>query len=153
MDEASVRIEAAPEQVWSLVSDVTRMGRWSPGNTGAKWIRGASGPAVGARFIGFNKRGPIRWATTCKVTECERPGRFAFVVDQNHMEWGFRVDPAEGGASLLTQWRDRVKEPAKPVALAAKLLFKGQIEAEMTDGMNATLAAVKAEAESATSTP
>src|SRR5882757_8208792 len=49
MDEASVTIEAAPEQVWPLVSDVTKYGRFSPGNTGGKWILGASGPAVGAR--------------------------------------------------------------------------------------------------------
>jgi hypothetical protein len=95
----------------------------------------------------------VRWATTCKVTECAQPNRFAFEVDQNHMQWGFRVDPAEGGATLLTQWRNRVKEPAKPMALLAKVLFRGQVEREMVDGMTATLAAVKAEAESAGSTP
>jgi uncharacterized protein YndB with AHSA1/START domain len=152
VDEASVRIEAAPEQVWALVSDVTKMGRWSPGTTGAKWIRGASGPAVGARFIGFNKRGALRWATTCRVTECEQPRRFTFQVDQNHMRWGWRIDPAEGGATLLTQWRDRVAELAKPVRLLATLLFRGKVEEEMVDRMNSTLAAVKAEAESATPT-
>src|SRR5882724_6516402 len=113
MDEASVTIEAAPEQVWALVSDITKMGRFSDSNTGGKWIMGASGPEVGARFVGFNRRGVARWLTTCKVNE-------------NKMQWGWRVEPAEGGGTLLTQWRNRVGQPAKPVLFVANLLFKGR---------------------------
>jgi len=78
MDEASVTIAAAPERVWALVTDITAMGKWSPGSTGGKWIMGASGPALGARFVGFNRRGLARWVTTCKVIECEESSRFAF---------------------------------------------------------------------------
>jgi polyketide cyclase/dehydrase/lipid transport protein len=153
MDEASVTIEAAPEQVWALVSDITKMGRFSDSNTGGKWIMGAAGPAVGARFVGFNKRGMARWLTTCKVIECEPERTFAFQVNENKMQWGWRVEPAEGGGTLLTQWRNRVGRPAKPVLFVANLLFKGKLDEEMCDGMTTTLAAVKAEAErSSTST-
>jgi hypothetical protein len=150
MDEASVTIEAAPEQVWPLVSDVTRYGRFSPGNTGGKWIMGASGPAVGARFIGFNKRGMARWPTNCKVIECEQSSKFAFQVFENKMQWGWRLEPTEDGGTLLTQWRHRVGEPIAPIRMFAKLLFRGKLDEEMCDGMNHTLAAVKAEAERAT---
>jgi len=147
MDEASVTIEAAPEQVWALVSDITKMGRFSDSNTGGKWIMGASGPAVGARFIGFNKRGMVRWLTTCKVIECEPETKFAFQVNENKMQWGWRVEPGEGGGTLLTQWRHRAGEPAAPIRAVANLLFKGKLDEEMCDGMTTTLAAVKAEAE------
>jgi uncharacterized protein YndB with AHSA1/START domain len=150
MDEASVTIDAAPEQVWALVSDITQTGKWSPSNTGGKWIMGASGPAVGARFIGFNKRGMARWPTTCKVIECERPSKFAFQVNENKMQWGFRIEPAEGGGTVLTQWRDRVGQPLAPVRLMASLLFRDKLDEEMIEGMHRTLAAVKAEAESTT---
>ncbi len=147
MDEASVTIAAAPERVWDMVSDITRMGEWSPGNTGGRWILGASGPAVGAKFLGFNKRGFARWFTTCKVTECERPSRFAFQVIENRMRWGFRLSSTADGGTELTQWRNRDKPPLAPIGLVAKLLFQGKVEEEMVDGMRRTLTAIKTKAE------
>lgn len=75
-------MRATPDQVWALVSDVTRIGEFSPETFEAEWLDGATGPAVGARFRGHvkrNGRGPVYWAP-CQVTECE-PGRtFAFTV-------------------------------------------------------------------------
>lgn len=146
MNEESVTINAPVERVWELVTDITKMGRFSPGNTGGKWLGGATGPAVGAKFIGFNKRGFARWATRCTVTECEAPNRFAFQVTENNMQWGWRLEPAESG-TRLTQWRNRVKEPAAPIRIAANLLFRGNLESEMADGMRKTLEKVKAVAE------
>jgi hypothetical protein len=59
-DSASIDIAAAPERVYELVSDITRMGEWSPECRRCTWIRGASGPQVGARFIARNndRQGP-----------------------------------------------------------------------------------------------
>ena len=58
-----------PSSVWDLVSDVTKIGRYSPETFEAEWIDGPTGPAVGASFRGHVKRngkGPIYW-TTCTV--------------------------------------------------------------------------------------
>ena len=81
-DSVTVHMDATPEQVWALVSDVTRIGEFSPETFEAEWLDGATGPAVGAKFRGHVKRneiGPIYW-TTCRVTACE-PGReFGFAV-------------------------------------------------------------------------
>lgn len=57
-------IAAPAEKLWSLVSDLPRMGEWSPENAGGKWVKGATGPALGARFKGNNKNGVRRWSTT-----------------------------------------------------------------------------------------
>ena len=38
--QVSVDVDAPPEQVFELVSDVTRMGEWSPESTGAEWRSG-----------------------------------------------------------------------------------------------------------------
>ncbi|MQA13303.1 MAG: hypothetical protein GEV09_03775 [Pseudonocardiaceae bacterium] len=38
-DEVTVQLAAAPERVWELVSDITRMGEWSPENTGGCLVR------------------------------------------------------------------------------------------------------------------
>ena len=147
MDETSVTIGAAPDKVWAMVSDITRMGEWSPGNTGGKWILGAKGPAVGAKFLGFNKRGFKRWFTTCKVIESERPNSFAFQVIENRMKWGFRIQPTSDGGTLLTQWRDRDKPPLAPVRALATVIFQGKVEEEMVEGMQQTLSAIKVKAE------
>ncbi len=71
--EARIVIAAPADRLWSMVSDVTRMPEWSPETYRTSWLGGATGPAVGAKFRGWNKKGPIRWATNPKVTECE-PG-------------------------------------------------------------------------------
>ena len=78
----TVHIAAPAELVWDLVSDVTRIGEFSPETFEAQWLDGASGPQAGARFRGHVRRsgrGPVYW-TTCTVTASE-PGReFAFAV-------------------------------------------------------------------------
>ena len=81
-DSVTVHIDAPIAEVWALVSDVTRIGEFSPETFEAEWQDGATGPEVGARFRGHvkrNEKGPTYW-TTCEVTESE-PGRvFAFAV-------------------------------------------------------------------------
>ena len=55
---AATRDIAAPaEKVWILVTDLPRMGEWSPENAGGKWVKGATGPALGAVFKGTNRNG------------------------------------------------------------------------------------------------
>ncbi len=38
----SREISASPEQLYSMVSDVTRMGEWSPENEGGEWLGGGT---------------------------------------------------------------------------------------------------------------
>ena len=77
-----LHIDAPPEKVWALVSDVTKMGDFSPEVFEAEWLGGASGPAVGARYRGHvrrNERFPVYW-TVCEITECVPGEVFEFVV-------------------------------------------------------------------------
>ena len=79
-DEVTVHMNASPDQVWALVSDVTQIGRYSPETFEGEWLDGATGPAVGARFRGHvkrNQKGPTYW-TKCYVTACEPGKEFAF---------------------------------------------------------------------------
>jgi hypothetical protein len=47
-------ISAYPDVVYDLISDLPRMGGWSPESTGGRWL-GGDGPSVGARFLGRNR--------------------------------------------------------------------------------------------------
>ena len=49
-DRAEIDIAAPPEAVWDLISDVTRMGDWSPECYRCTWLDGGTGPRAGARF-------------------------------------------------------------------------------------------------------
>ena len=59
--EASIEINASPEAVYDLVSDLPRMGEWSPENTGGEWQGGGRGQ-VGDRFTGQNRAGEFTWS-------------------------------------------------------------------------------------------
>ena len=110
--QASTVIAAPPEAVWALVTDVTRTGEWSPENTGAVWLDGATGPAVGARFKGSNRRGRTKWATTCQVIVAE-PGReFVFVTGRPgkpETRWRFVLEADGDGATRVTESFELVK--------------------------------------------
>ena len=45
-DSATVHVDAPPEKVWALVSDVTNTSRYSAETFEAEWIDGSTGPVV-----------------------------------------------------------------------------------------------------------
>jgi hypothetical protein len=102
----TVHMAASPSQVWALVSDVTRVGEFSPETFEGQWLGGATGPAPGVRFRGHvkrNGRGPIYW-TVCTVTACE-PGReFAFTVGGPRgtivNSWRYQLESSAGGTDV-----------------------------------------------------
>lgn len=108
--EVTVHMKAPVDEVWALVSDVTRIGEFSPETFEAQWTHGASGPAVGARFKGHVKRngvGPVYW-TPCTVTKCVPGEVFEFGVglDNNPMNtWGYRMAPENGGTRVTEYFR------------------------------------------------
>lgn len=147
-DSATIRVAAPPERVYGIVSDITRMGELSPECTGGKWLGAATGPAVGARFKGTNRRGWVRWATTNEVVAAD-PGReFTFDTKQSGTRWSFTMEP-DGDGTLVTEARSPWRDRPLPAKLASKLLLGGleEHEDEMRQGLQATLERLKAVAE------
>lgn len=102
-------IEAPADVLYALVSDVIRTGEWSPENVGGRWLDGAAGAVVGARFRGANRRGWRRWSTTCTVVAAE-PGRtFAFdvrVAGIRTSRWSYVFLPGCAGTEVTESWSD-----------------------------------------------
>lgn len=104
-DSVTVHMKATPEAVYDLVSDVTRIGEFSPETFEAEWLGGATGPAVGARFRGHvnrNNRGVKYW-TECRVTEAAPGKAFAFDVvmgDRVVNSWRYDIEPAGDGTDV-----------------------------------------------------
>ena len=102
-------IAAPAEKVWDLISDITRMGEWSPEARGGAWVKGATEPAVGARFKGKNARGKRSWTTDCRVTECERGSRFAFDVTALGLavaSWSYTLTETPTGCHVVEACTD-----------------------------------------------
>lgn len=147
-DSVTLRVEGTPDRIYEIVTDIAQMGRLSPECTGGKWLGGATGPAVGARFKGHNKRGLARWSTTNEVVEAD-PGRaFAFQTQQSGMRWSYHLEP-DGDGTLVTESRAGFKDRPILARVFTKLLLGGAAEHddELRAGMRATLERVKALAE------
>jgi hypothetical protein len=106
----STDVDAPADRVWQLVSDLPGMGRLSPENVGGRWLGGGTGPVVGARFRGSNRRGWRRWSTQVRVTGCDPGRRFAFDVSSLGLavsRWTYEIAPAGSGCRLTETWEDR----------------------------------------------
>ncbi|MFR9731579.1 SRPBCC family protein [Saccharopolyspora sp. MS10] len=102
LDEVSLRIEATPEQVWDLISDITRMPEWSPALVRCRWRGRVREPVVGARFIGVNKPGI---PTPNRIERAERGREFAFRTTLHNTVWRYLLVP-DGGGTTVTEQRD-----------------------------------------------
>jgi len=149
-DVAETRtVTVPPTAVYRLVSDVRRMARFSP-ECFACWVWRRDGGGGPARFVGFNRRGPFVWFTTCRVVTAVPDEEFAFDVTTFGMpvaRWGYRLAPAPGGTEITEYWRDRRTRGA---GLLGRI-FTGRSANDRPEinraGMRVTLARLKRELE------
>ena len=98
---ASIHIEAVPIDVYSVVSDVTRTGEWSPVCVTCWWDEG-DGPWVGAFFTGRNVASGRTWETRCEVIAADEGREFGWSVSGGNVHWAY-VMAATGGSTELTE--------------------------------------------------
>jgi hypothetical protein len=99
----SVVVAAPPEAVYDMVSDVTRMGEWSPVCKACWWDEG-DGPREGAWFTGRNELPERTWETRSLVVAAD-PGReFTFQVRGSWARWGYSFAPVPGGTEVTEFW-------------------------------------------------
>lgn len=146
--EVSQDMAADPVKVYDLVSDLPRMGQWSPENTGGRWLAGATGPTVGAKFKGTNRHKVLRWSTTVTVTDAVPGKRFAFNVDYGPVPistWAYDFEPADEGCRVVESWTDR--RPTWMKVASVPVMQVADRSAHNRKNMQATLAALKNAAE------
>jgi uncharacterized protein YndB with AHSA1/START domain len=152
-DEVSVTVHAPPERVYALVSDIRRMGEWSPECYRCEWVDGADAATVGARFRGHNRRYLLRWSNTPEVIAAE-PGReFAFrrvAPGAGEVIWRYTLVP-QGTDTVLTESYRVVRPSGVPVRVMLFLLARvrdrrAELRADMTQTLNRLKAAAEARA-------
>ncbi|MEX2100842.1 MAG: SRPBCC family protein [Acidimicrobiia bacterium] len=100
-------IAADPETLYDMVSDVTRMGEWSPACQSCAWdaesLDGGDRPAVGSWFTGKNKLGDFEYETRCEVTVADRGKEFTWVVggaEEGAAQWRYTFAAVDGGTEV-----------------------------------------------------
>ncbi|CAN5837701.1 SRPBCC family protein [soil metagenome] len=144
----SIEIAREPDALYALVSDVTRMGDWSPICRACWWDEG-DGPRVGAFFTGRNETPQRTWETRSQVVAAE-PGReFAWEVNGGWVRWGFTFEPTDTGTRLTESWTFQQKGLD-----GFRERYGDQADAQITErteaahrGIPETLAAIKHTAE------
>src|SRR5262245_25411777 len=101
----SVDVAAAPDAVWDVVADVTRVGEWSHECVGAEWLDGATAAAPRARFRGRNRSGLFRWGRTCEIVTAE-PWELTWrtvptILYPDSTEWTIRLEAAAAGGTRI----------------------------------------------------
>lgn len=144
--EDSIDIDAAPEQVWSLVSDLSRMSEWSP--QARKVI--VRGPIrMGTTMVNINRSAWKVWPTRTKVVQLEANKEIAFKVLDNGTIWSYTLEPTASGTKLTER---RVAKNGKTTPVSAFLVDKflggnDDFEAELRAGIRQTLQRIKTAAE------
>ena len=166
--QSDIYIEATPRRVWDLVMDIGLPARLSPELQRVEWLDGASGPTVGARFVGYNHKPVLGdWRTTARVIELDPERVFSWMVtdaegrfgpsqmsaSEPMATWRFELEPDASGTRL---WQSVQVGPARSgLSLAIDRMPEKEEQLvalrirELRVGMEATLAGVKVLAEQA----
>lgn len=144
--EASIDVDASPEQVWKVVSDLERMGEWSPQCKKMKVFGGDV--RKGTTTVNVNRKGFLVWPTTAKVTVFEPNQAIAFRIVENHTTWSYTLTPNGAGTTVV----EKREAPTGTTKISGFLVDKvlggtEQFDVELVDGMNKTLQRIKSASE------
>jgi len=145
----SILIERSAVDLCDMVSDVTRMGEWSPVCKYCWWDEGDSA-RVGAWFTGHNESPERTWETRSQVSVAERGRQFAFLVGQAWIRWGY-VFSRKKTATVLTESWDCLTAGVDRFHQRYGADAPAQIQDRIKtahEGIPTTLAAIKRSAES-----
>ena len=144
--QAQIDINAPVAKVWALVSDLRRMPQWSPQ---CRLMKSFGPVRQGTRTINFNRRKFLVWPTTSTITEVIPEKKLAFRVNANNTVWSYELEPTDSGTRVVES-RHAENGVTAFSNMSVNALMGGvpSFERELVDGMNATLARIKAAAES-----
>ncbi|OCB34409.1 polyketide cyclase [Mycobacterium malmoense] len=143
--QAQIDIDAPVSTVWGLISDLRRMPEWSPQ---CRWMKTFGPLRQGTRTLNINRRNRMFWPTTCTIVEVIPETKLAFRVDTNNTIWSYELQPS-GEGTRLVETRHAENGVTAFSNLSVNALFGGttNFERELVEGMNASLARIKAAAE------
>jgi hypothetical protein len=142
-DSVERYIDAAPETVYDIVSDVTRTPEYSPDIVKVSWIGGATDPVVGARFKAINRGGnrPNWWNRPVIVT-ADRGREFAFARTETFggtLEWRYTLTPESTGTRVVEAYTVTKEVTIVGWFIMGTLYGRKDVRADLRQSMTASL--------------
>ena len=143
----SITVNASPDAVYELVSDVTRIGEFSPVCKRAYWTDDAQ-----TTFVGDNVTPEMEWSTHCRVVN-DLPGEeFTFINcgmdgQRELVQWSYSFEADGDGCRVTEAWEvlpgygEFMNSVAPDMDVEAYL---DGVVPRTQEGMAATLAAILA---------
>jgi uncharacterized protein YndB with AHSA1/START domain len=138
--EVSCDIAASPSVVFAALTDISRMGEWSPETYRAEWNEGFDGAELGAVFTGHNRNGDKEWSTQAEIVELVPDRRFFFDCSVRGFvfsKWGYAIEATDSGCRVTEYNQDLRPESAR--ARSAQLSGVEDRLAHNRAGMRTTL--------------
>lgn len=139
--EASIDIAAAPEKVWSVVSDLKRIREFSPQTLRMQPLGAVK---TGTWTVNLNKAKGYVYPTTSRVVRFEPNKAIAFRMNENQTIWSYTLEPTTTGTKLI-QRRDTPNGVTWIVRKMIDGILGGEaaFENDLVAGMNETLGKIK----------
>ena len=108
-NSVALTVDAAIDDVWDVVRDVTRVGEWSHECVGAAWLGNSTSATPGARFRGRNRSGMFRWGRVCEIVSAMpyeltwRTVPSTFYPDSS--EWRIALHEGDAGTTISQHFR------------------------------------------------
>ena len=112
-DEVETVVAVDADGLYEMVSDLPRIGAWSPECLGVDWEDGVAVPVEGSTFVGHNAVGPgrrIRYSRHGRVLVADHGREFAFITDEGGREstvWRYRFERVAGGTRVTESYEVR----------------------------------------------
>ncbi len=112
-DHVEMVIDADAGLLYEMISDLPRIGEWSPECEAVDWEGEVTVPVEGSTFVGHNAVGPgrrIRYSRHGRVLTAEAGREFAFVTDEGGREstvWRYRFEAERGGTRVTESYEVR----------------------------------------------
>lgn len=148
-DSVSLDINADADALYALISDLPRIGEWSPECERVVWEGGVKAPVAGTTFVGHNAVGPgrrIRYRRHGSVLTAEPGKAFSFITDEGgrpSTAWHYTFESLGAGRTRVTEAYE-----VRWIPTWARILdVPTNRHKELLEGMRTTLERLKATAE------
>lgn len=150
-DQVDLVIQADALVLYDMVSDLPRIGEWSPECERVEWEGDVVVPVVGSTFNGHNAVGPgrrIRYSRHGQVLAADRGTEFTFITDEGGRPstlWRYRFETTAVGTKVTEGYEVRW------IPTWARILdVPLNRHKELLKGMRTTLLGLKTAAEALT---
>jgi uncharacterized protein YndB with AHSA1/START domain len=143
--QAEIDINAPVSRVWSLIADLDNMPKWSPQ---CRLMKALGEVRPGMRTVNLNRRNKLFWPTTSTITELIPERKLAFRVNANNTVWCYELEATATGTRVVeTRHAENGVKAVSSMTINAVMGGVPNFEKELVDGMNTSLARIKAAAE------